>query len=66
MKLPSYPGADKPQKWEREQAARERRLRGEPEPFGEEFQEQFLQTVVLDSEFALAVRTALDAAGGDQ
>ena len=47
---PSCPKAD---------AEWERMMRGDPEPFGEEFQERFLSTLLNDAKFRRAVQVAL-------
>lgn len=62
--LSPYPNFGKPQRWDHEQAARLRQLRGEPEPFSEEFKERYLATLLRDPEWALAVQIALNRAGG--
>ena len=49
--LSPYPGFGKPQQWDREQAARLRRFRGEPLPLSDEFQERYLATMAADDAF---------------
>ena len=54
----------KPQQFDREMARKWREIRREPEPLTDEFQERFLQTLLIDPEFALAVRAALHTGEG--
>ena len=49
-----------PQRFDRNLAKSLRKLQGEPEPFCEDFQERFLQTLVIDADFRAAVRNILE------
>ena len=54
-----------PQQWDKEQASRMRRLRGDPEPFDDALQERFLATL-QDPQFRDAVLVSLGLEGGVQ
>lgn len=55
-----FPGLDRPQKFDRELARLQRRVRRQPEPFPDEFQERLLVTIRDDDEFRNALRFLLE------
>jgi hypothetical protein len=47
----------------KEDAAWLRKINGEPEPFGKQFQERLLQTLIVETDFQAAVKNILGIKG---